>query len=451
MGFVTRGAASQAPAGLARLIPVGQSGDPVDLRRYQAFLDHYGPLPTHDGARVGQADALTIELDKAGLRGRGGGWFPTARKVRAVMESAAARRSWSKGRRPVVLANAMEGEPASSKDAVLLRHSPHLVLDGIQALAAGVGADRAYLAVHRAGPGHAQLEAVLGERHDPVAVELIQLPPRYVASEESALAHWVGDGLATPVAGGRPFLRGVAGRPTAVLNVETLAHVGLVARFGGDWFAGVGTPEAPGTALVTVGGAVRGPGVVEIATGTPVAEVIDRCGGLVGEVSGFLTGGYGGAWVSPQSLEAAPWSPESIAAAGGVVGAGILWALDARQCPIREMHRVVRWMAGESAGQCGPCRFGLAAIASDLDLLGGHAATVADLHRIRARLPLVAQRGGCKHPDGVARFVTTGLHVFQEEVAHHLRGHCTATAGEFTLPVPAGRPTPAPLPGRDFR
>ena len=193
------------------------------------------------------------------------------------------------------------------------------------------------------------------------------------------------------------------------------------------------------------------PGVIEVATGVPVAEIIKRCNGFSGEVSGFLTGGYGGSWVSSDSLQAASWSPESVAEAGGVIGAGILWALDARNCPIRELERVASWMAGESAGQCGPCRFGLPAIASDLDVLGRQSAGMVDLQRLNARLPLVTQRGGCKHPDGVARFVSTGLHVFQAEVAHHLRGRCTASSVATSLPIPAGRSTPVPFPGKDFR
>ncbi|MDP2012612.1 MAG: NADH-ubiquinone oxidoreductase-F iron-sulfur binding region domain-containing protein [Actinomycetota bacterium] len=442
---------TKAPSGPARLLPVGPAGALLDLRSYPAFIQHFGALPPVAPPKAGHPGPLIHELEKSGLRGRGGGWFPTARKAHAVVESAAARRAWSNGRRPVVVANAMEGEPASRKDAVLLQTSPHLVLDGIQALALMIGADQAFIAVHRNSAVVSLVERALAERSDRIAIELIQPPSRYVASEESALAHWAGDGIATPVSGDRPFMRGVSGRPTAVHNVETLAHIGLIARFGGDWFAEIGTPSAPGTALVSVGGAVTTPGVIEVATGLPVAEIIKRCNGFSGEVSGFLTGGYGGSWVATHALESADWSPESVSLAGGVIGAGILWALDSRNCPIRELERVASWMAGESAGQCGPCRFGLPAIASDLDALGGQSAAVGDLQRLNGRLPFVTQRGGCKHPDGVARFVSTGLHVFQEEVAHHLRGHCSATSVATSLPIPAGRSTPVPFPGRDFK
>lgn len=442
---------STPPAGIARLLPVGPTGAALDLRSLADHERHFGPLPAIEGPRIGHPGSMVHEIERAGLRGRGGGWFPTARKIHAVLESAAGRRAWSAGRKPVVLANAMEGEPASSKDAILLRHSPHLVLDGIQVLAATLGAPSAFIAVHRGSSVIDIVTRALAERRDPIVIELITPPARYVASEESALAHWTGDGIATPVFLDRPFQRGVNGRPTAVQNVETLAHLGLIARYGGEWFASEGATSAPGTSLVSVGGAVSSPGVIEVATGTPVAEIIDRCNGFSGDVAGFLTGGYGGAWVATDALLAAEWSPESVSAAGGVIGAGILWALDARECPVQELARIARWMAGESAGQCGPCRFGLPSIADDLDLLATPAVQAADLHRINARLPLVQQRGGCKHPDGTARFVTTGLHVFQDEVAHHLHGHCSASIGAGSLPIEHPRRTPVPLPGRDFR
>ncbi len=440
-----------APLAASRLLPAGPQGALLDLRSHASFLHQFGPLPAIAPPKAGRPGSLVHELEISGLRGRGGGWFPTARKVHAVVESAAARRAWSSGRRPVALANAMEGEPASSKDLVLLQTSPHLVLDGLQAMALTIGADRAQIALHRGSPAIPSVQRALAERDDEISIDLITPPSRYVASEESALAHWAGDGLALPVAGGRPSLRGVSGRPTAVHNVETLAHIGLIARFGGEWFARVGVPSAPGTSLVTVGGAVASPGVIEVATGTPISEIIKRCNGFSHEVSGFLTGGYGGSWVSRLALEQAVWSPESIAEAGGVIGAGVLWALDGRVCPIRELERVATWMAGESAGQCGPCRFGLPSIASDLHVLSRPDTQLDDLHRINARLPLVQQRGGCKHPDGVARFVSTGLHVFHEELAHHLKGHCTATSSVTSLPIPAGRSLPVAMSAKDFR
>ena len=443
----------------SRLLPVDRStGAVLSLRSLPAHLAQFGPLPALMPAADGRPGPLVDEVARAGLRGRGGGWFPTARKLHAVVESAAARRALSSGRKPVVIANAMEGEPASSKDQVLISHAPHLVLDGIQAAAITIGATTAYLAVHRGSPLIEILDAAIAERRssDAVKVELLTPPARYVASEETALTHWIGDGTATPVYGGRPFQRGVDGRPTLVQNAETLAHLALIARHGGAWFASIGDPDAPGTALVSVGGAVGRAGVIEVATGTPVTELLARCGGVRDDVIGFLTGGYGGTWVPADAVLAARWSPESMREAGAVIGAGILWALDPTTCPITELSHVADYMAGESAGQCGPCRFGLPAVADDLILLNNRTFSEDDLIRLRDRLALIPGRGGCKHPDGSARFIETGLHTFHAEVAHHLHGFCAASsnasnASAPTLPVPTPRETPVKRGGKDFR
>ena len=436
-----------------RLLPIDpQTGRALDLRSLGSHAAVFGPLPTLPFAAHGQPGGLIDEIATSGLRGRGGGWFPTARKMQAVVESAAGRRQRSAGSRPVVIANAMEGEPASGKDAVLLAHVPHLILDGIQAAAVTVGATDAYLAVHRGTPSIDELDRAIAERRsDPVRVELITPPARYVASEESALSHWAGDDIATPVYGDRPFERGMNGRPTLVQNVETLAHLGLIARHGGAWFAEVGDAEAPGTTLVTVGGRVRQPGVIEVATGTPVSEILARCGEVDSPVEGFLTGGYGGAWVASESLWSVQWAPAQVREVGGVIGAGILWALDAAICPLHEIARVATYMAGESAGQCGPCRFGLPSVAEDLTDLAHATCAKEDLDRINARLALVVNRGGCKHPDGTARFIATGLTVFSAEVAEHLRGGCSASRSGTSLPISEVRKSPVKRAGKDFR
>lgn len=440
-----------------RLIPVDRdSGQALVLTDLTAHQQWYGPMRRWGKGKDGRPELLLAEIEASGLRGRGGGWFPTGRKMQAVLASAARRSSFGSGRKTVLLANAMEGEPASSKDAVLAWHAPHLILDGMVAASIAIGARQAYLAVHRGSSIVPTLDAAIAARRDPVKIELITPPHRYVASEESALAHWVSDGMATPVFDERPFERGVDGRPTLVLNAETLANVALIARHGGRWFAERGDPQAPGTALVTVGGAVARPGVIEVPTGTPVSEIIGLCGGLAGPVEAMLTGGYGGAWVRQQDLWQVPWSPGPIAEVGGVVGAGILWAMSAQVCPLDEVASVVHWMAGESAGQCGPCRFGLPSIADDLALLAGEQVSAEDTARLKRRLGLVVNRGACKHPDGVVRFVSSGLRAFQAEVSMHLNGRCGAAAitggsQQARLPLPAGRTIPVKPPGKDFQ
>jgi len=421
-----------------------------------SLADHlrtFGPMPHVDGRSGSSPGALVDEVESAGLRGRGGGWFPTHLKLRAVVDSSASRGRLSRTRQPIVIGNGMEGEPASSKDVVLLTSSPHLVLDGIEAAARTVGATEAFLAVHRGSPAIPVLERAIAERPDTELPITLDTPPaRYVASEESALSHWIGDGIAQPVYPDRPFQKGADGRPTLVQNVETLAHLGLIARHGGAWFAEVGSPSAPGTTLVSIGGAVRHPGVLEAPTGTPVAHLIERAGGATSGIRGFLTGGYGGGWVASEGFAETSWDPDSMRAAGAVIGASILWAVGDQVCPLDELDRVVHWMAGESAGQCGPCVFGLPALSEDVHSLASRAVDPQRPTRLQRRLALVTGRGGCKHPDGVARLVGTGLSAFADEVAAHEDGRCTATANVGArLPVPPARVAALDGRGRDFR
>lgn len=420
------------------------------------LADHvkaYGPMPSTDERTRDQPGGLIDEIERSGLRGRGGGWFPTHVKLRAVVESSAGRSRLSRTRRPVLIANGMEGEPASSKDAVLLATSPHLVLDGIDAAAATIGATDAFVALHRGSPAIDIVQRALDERPPgAVPITLVTPPARYVASEESALSHWVGEGRALPVHPDRPFQRGAAGRPTLVQNVETLAHLALIARHGGRWFASIGDSAAPGTTLVSVGGAVATPGVIEVPTGTPVSALLERAGGATAAVQGVLTGGYGGSWIPADAARRATWDPNGLQAQGGTIGASILWVVAGDACPLREMDAVVAWMAGESAGQCGPCMFGLPSLSEDLHAICDAPADDLALKRLDTRLGLVAGRGGCKHPDGVARFVATGLATFADEADLHAAGSCSAThPAASLLPVPAIRDHLADPDGRDFR
>ena len=413
-----------------------------------AHLATHGPRPKPAPRRGAAPGALVDELERAGLRGRGGGWFPTHIKLRGVVASSAGRRRLSRTSRPLAIANGMEGEPASHKDAVLLAAQPHLVIDGLVLAAEAVGATEAFVAVHRGSPVQDVLLRALAERDaagiDPITVTLVAPPARYVASEESALAHWIGDGIATPVYPDRPFQRGVAGRPTLVQNVETLAHIALIARHGAQWFASVGAPSAPGTTLVSVGGSVAARRVVEVPTGTTVGEILDRCGGTVGGIRGYLTGGYGGALVAAEGFRDVPWQPDTVAAAGGVIGASILWAMGEEDCPLDDLARITAWMAGESAGQCGPCLFGLPSVADDLRALAQGSAGERRIAGLTARLQSIAGRGGCKLPDGAVRLVTTGLDAFADEVALHEQGTCSAAHARggprrSSLPVPPVR------------
>ena len=375
------------------------------------------------------------ELAASGLVGHGGAWFPVATKWEAV--AAGSRR------RPVVVANGAEGEPASRKDALLLRHAPHLVLDGLSLAASTLKARHAIAYVPAASIPN--VSAAVAERSayglDPIAIEIFEAPDTYLAGQESAVVSALGGRDALPSFVGLTSIRehGVGGRPTLVQNAETLAHVALVGRFGPAWFRTVGPPESPGTMLLTV----NRPGnrlVVEAVLGSSLHQATGLRPEEISDARGILLGGYGGGWVSPGAFDELTVSEEAARRLGATLGAGVIAVLPRDVCPLAEVADVARYMEGQGAGQCGPCIDGLAELADDLERLAYGHGSAPSAAQILETCELVEGRGACRHPDGVARFVRTALNVFSEEVSlHRHRGPCPQTRAPRMLPV--GNPT----------
>jgi NADH:ubiquinone oxidoreductase subunit F (NADH-binding) len=414
------------PDRLPRLLPAGFAAGPASLADH---LARYGPAPP--GGLTGPRQAALIkEVERSGLAGRGGAGFPTARKLAAV----------AAGHAPVVVANGTEGEPASAKDKILLARSPHLVLDGVALAAELVGARQAVIVVHfsvREIVDEALAER-RGARLDPIRIRAVTAANRFVAGEASAVVHWIERGVPTPTATPpRLSTRGLGGRPTLVQNVETLAHLALIGRYGASWFRSAGTAAEPGTMLVTVLGAVREPCVREIAIGTPVGEILSMAGGEAAPLQALLIGGYFGRWADAAAAAAAPFSAAGLAPLEASVGAGLIAALPANACGLAETARVARYLADESAGQCGPCLFGLDAVAGEVQRLAeGRTSSLAILRRWLAQ---VNGRGACSHPDGAVRLVSSALTVFAAELDRHAQGWCCGSAKAAVLPIPPRR------------
>jgi NADH:ubiquinone oxidoreductase subunit F (NADH-binding) len=429
------GSCVRSPAsGVPRLLPRTPEGKPgrvpQDLAAHEAT---HGSLPYRGGA-----GRLITELQAAGLTGRGGAAFPAHRKLQAVFDAARVT-----GRQPVVVANGAESEPASDKDATLLWLAPHLVLDGLQLAAEAVGASRAVLYARAASQGRRQgpldsLREALARRRDArldrVPVQVVQAPPRFLAGQETALISHLDGGPAIPAfIPPRPAERGVGNAPTLVSNVETLAHMALVARHGPDWFRAVGTRPEPGSMLCTVRRGDGAPRIIEVAIGTPLSALL----GSAGERSTVLIGGYHGSWVPASRAATLTLDNASLARVNARVGSGIVITLPPDRCGLIETAQVVRYLALESAGQCGPCLNGLPRIAAAMAQIAGgrpRRGVRADVERWAG---LVTGRGACHHPDGTARFVRSALAVFAAEADLHERGRCSASrpAAAF-LPVP---------------
>ncbi len=264
---------------------------------------------------------------------------------------------------------------------------------------------------------------------DPVPISVHDLPHHYVSSEETSLVHWLNGGEAKPTnTPPRPFERGVGKRPTLVDNVETLAHVALIARYGADWFREAGRGDATGTMLTTVTGAVAAPGVYEIEAGAAVQDVLALAGADV-EADAVLIGGYFGTWHDISGSPACRFTAAGLSRAGGSPGAGVIFVLPPAACGLGEAARILRYLASQSAQQCGPCLFGLPAIADDLAQLASSAGRKA----IRSAgcsgaSAQITGRGACRHPDGAVRMAASALQAFAADAhAHARRRLCLAS------------------------
>jgi NADH:ubiquinone oxidoreductase subunit F (NADH-binding) len=212
----------------------------------------------------------------------------------------------------------------------------------------------------------------------------------------------------------------------------------LIARHGAAWFRGLGTPGEAGSALVTVTGAVRRPGVLEIGLGTPVGIVLDLAGGSAEPVQAVLAGGYLGGWLAAPAALGIPVSHGALRAAGAALGPGTLTVLPESACGLAETARVLAYLASQRAGQCGPCSNGLPALAAAFGQIAfarPHPDTIAWADQL---LTLVTGRGACHLPDGGAAMAASALRVFAQDLHRHASsGPCPQVSRAPVVPVPA--------------
>ena len=390
---------------------------------YQDHVARLGPLPVRHARST-----LIPELEVSGLLGRGGAGFPVGRKWRSLAERA-------RGGGAVVLVNGAEGEPLSHKDRTILTLRPNLVLDGAQLAADAIGADEIVLyigatytgaieAIQRAGA-----ERQAARAGSTLPMRIARAPDGYIAGEESAAVHFVNDGDARPVTTPpRPYERGVGGLPTLVQNVESLAHVALIARSGAAWYRSAGEGESRGTAVVTVTAPGGRPVVREIELGRTIGELAALGGHeggappvAVSATQAVLLGGYFGRWLDAGAAWDLPLDPGALRERGLSMGAGIVAFLSTSTCPVVATARIAEYMAAQSAAQCGPCVFGLRAIADAMTRLARSEARRDDWLNVERWAAQAKNRGACRHPDGAVGMLESALVTFEGELERHWR------------------------------
>ena len=378
-----------------------------------AHRRQYGDLP-----QIG-ADALAQLAETVALRGRGGAAFPFARKLRSVVDQR--RRS-----RAVVVVNLSEGEPASAKDSALASHRPHLLLDGAVATARAIGSDGIHLVLPGERPlVHRAIRAALAERDDVrVRFHLHEAAPRFVAGQARAVIELLSGRPNLPVTGWQPdAVSGLDGRPTLLSNAETWAQVARLLLAGERDVRRHGTHDEPGTTLLTLSTPGRIPQVREVAYGSRLRDVLPS----YAHGQPALVGGFHGSWATSMTIASARVSVSGSRLLGMPIGAGVVHVPGPGACPLDLTSRIVDYLAGQTAGRCGPCRNGLPALADAVRALrdgyGG-------LDRVRELSGLVERRGACAHPDGTVRLVRSLVLALPHEARPHTHADCTSDLAE---------------------
>jgi NADH:ubiquinone oxidoreductase subunit F (NADH-binding) len=413
----------------------------ADLAAYVALGGGKG---LEAAGRLGVAGVID-EVDASGLRGRGGAGFPTGRKWRTVA-------SYETPDVPAIVAvNAAEGEPGSFKDRSIIRANPYRVIEGALIAAGAVAADRILIATKKSfARERARLQAAVDEIvatgwSTGIEITVVAGPSEYLYGEETALLE-VLDGRGPFPRIAPPWRRGIDDvplhpgghvewaaanemattdgelpvAPALVDNVETMANLPAILAEGADWFRELGTPESPGSIVVTVTGRTQRAGVAEVAMGTTLAQVIEAVGGgarprrrLVAAVSGVANA------IIPAADFDTPLTYEAMNGIGSGLGAGGFIVFDDETDMVGVAQAIARFLAVESCGQCTPCKLDGVAISIALDRLRRTAGHESDLELVEQRLKSVADGARCALATQQQVVVGSLLRLFPEPFRQH--------------------------------
>ena len=405
----TRVATDTLLTGPVMLSPSGPA-DSVTASERESYDDHvlrFGPRPDVSAA-------LLADVEHAGLLGHGGAFVPVAVKWRSAL--------LRKGPLTVV-ANAAESEPLAGKDGTLIRQRPHLVLDGLMIAAQALGADRAIIWLHGDDyTARAVFEEAFQDRGwsgRDVPIEIIDGPVHYLAGEAQAITRATSGGPALPFP--RRNVTDPRAPQTIVQNVETLARLAMLAR---------GLPNTR-TRLLTVLGAHRM--VIEVAQSTTIEQVLIGLGWKAAPQA-VLLGGYAGIWAKWDDVASLEVNEKKMRAAKLTLGAGVMVPLAEDACGVRVTADLVSYLASMSARQCGPCLFGLPALAEHWAGLADEDGDRRTMDRLRADISAIEGRGACRHPDGATRLSTSALQTFSAHLGAHVSGMRCRHRTHVTLP-----------------
>ena len=420
--------------------------DPEPIDTLDAYVAIGGGAGLEAARRL-EGVGIIEEVTASGLRGRGGGGFPTGTKWASIAAAPATLA-------PTVIINAAEGEPGSFKDRALLRRNPYRILEGALIAATAVGSDRIVVGLKRSfARERGRIASAIVELRaagwlDTVEVYVVLGPTEYLFGEETGLLEVIEGRYPFPRIA-PPYRRGLGAEPDSVdeeswdedqglvlaNNVETLANVPGIVMQGAAWFRALGTAESPGTIVCTVSGDTVRDGVGEVALGTPIREIIDEIGGgarpgqrLVAALSGVANA------FLPESMFHTPATYEALAAAGSGLGAAGFLIFDDSTDLVAVAHGVARFLAVESCGQCEPCKRDGLAIADELEALQRSSTDAEMTARLEDRLTTITDGARCNLARQQQIVTRSLLEQFPDLVEAHVHG--TSDAAELVLVAP---------------
>ena len=409
--------------------------NPENIEEYIAF-DGYAAL----GKALTEMtpdEVIQVVLD-SGLRGRGGGGFPTGRKWQLACADRGKVEKY-------VCCNADEGDPGAFMDRSVLEGDPHSVIEAMAIAGYAIGADQGYvyvraeypIAVNRLSTAIQQAReyGLLGKNifgtDFSFDIDIKLGAGAFVCGEETALM--------TSIEGNRgeprprppfPAVKGLFGKPTILNNVETYANIPQIILKGADWFASMGTEKSKGTKVFALGGKIKNTGLVEVPMGTTLREIIEEIGGGIPNGKKFKaaqTGGPSGGCI-PASLIDTPIDYDNLVAIGSMMGSGGLIVMDEDTCMVDIAKFFLEFTVDESCGKCTPCRVGTKRLLELLNKITDGKGTMEDLARIEELADFIKSNSLCGLGQTAPNPVLSTLRYFRDEYIEHIQ-HKRCPAG----------------------
>jgi len=401
--------------------------DPMDILDYIA-VGGYAALAKALSTMT--PDRLIDEIEKSGLRGRGGGGFPTGWKWRSCREA--------HGYPKYVICNGDEGDPGAFMDRSIMEGNPHAVLEGMIIGAYAIGSNDGYIYVRNEYPlavKHLNLALwqaqelglmgpdILGSGFD-FTVSLSRGGGAFVCGESTALMASLEGRVGEPRAKHIHTVEsGLWEKPSNLNNVETWVNVPLIIERGADWFASIGTEKSKGTKVFSLVGKVRNTGLVEVPMGMTLRQIVDEIGGGVPEghtLKAVQTGGPSGGCI-PASLLDLPVDFDSLTEAGSMMGSGGMIVMDDTTCMVDVARYFLNFLKEESCGKCVPCREGISRLLDILDGITQGRGTEADLELLEDLSQAVMDGSLCALGGTAPNPVLSTVRYFRDEYVAHVR------------------------------